>query len=316
MGKNCSDLELSDDEAEYENEFQAPTRDIVRIGADKVGPKTFEIAESHWDNEDDLPLSLFAGTGTKSKFNDIITKKDDIKWCKRDFKNPDIVWNKLLNQSNDEAEVLSPLDYFQKYINDAEFEKMANFTNIYAHQENVHFKPTDAAEIRSLFGLHIAAGCLKFPKVRLFWDKTLCINLFRDTMSRDRFFQLRTNLHCVNNLEIPQNCNDKLYKVRPLYDAIRDRCLQLDLEENLCIDEQIVPFRGQLSIKQYIKNKPTPLGCKNICFVRKIWNNIRFFDISRSFYWFGCRQPKNIWPWSISCPAPVRTNTWRTQIVL
>ncbi|KAJ8938648.1 hypothetical protein NQ314_011387 [Rhamnusium bicolor] len=81
-------------------------------------------------------------------------------------------------------------------------------------------------------------------------------------MSRDRFFQLRTNLHCVNNLEIPQNCNDKLYKVRPLYDAIRDRCLQLDLEENLCINEQIVPFRGQLSIKQYIKNKPTPWGVK------------------------------------------------------
>lgn len=36
----------------------------------------------------------------------------------------------------------------------------------------------------------------------------------------------------------------------------------MQLEEDLCIDEQIVPFRGHLSIKQYIKGKPTPWGVK------------------------------------------------------
>lgn len=260
--ENCSDLELSDDEfGEEENDFQVPTTNIVRIGADKVGPKTVEIQESHWDDEDDLPLSVFRETAGESIFKDIITQKKDIKWCKRNFHTPDIIWNEL-DQSSEEFVVLNPLDYFQKYINDAEFENMANFTNIYAHQKNVQFKPTNSAEIRSLFGLHIAIGCLKFPKVRLFWDKTLYIHLFRETMSRDRFFQLRNNLHCVNNLDIPVNCEDKLYKVRPLYDAIRNRCTELHLEENLCIDEQIVPFRGHLSIKQYVKGKPTPWGVK------------------------------------------------------
>lgn len=55
---------------------------------------------------------------------------------------------------------------------------------------------------------------------------------------------------------------DKLYKVRPIIDSVRQRCLQLELEENLCIDEQIIPFRGKLSIKQYIKGKPSPWGLK------------------------------------------------------
>ncbi|KAI4469673.1 transposase is4 [Holotrichia oblita] len=81
-------------------------------------------------------------------------------------------------------------------------------------------------------------------------------------MARDEFFQVRSNLHCVNNLELPENCQDRLYKVRPLYDAIRKRCLELDIEENLCIDAQMVPFRGNISIKQYVKGKPTPWGVK------------------------------------------------------
>ena len=51
------------------------------------------------------------------------------------------------------------------------------------------------------------------------------------------------------------------YKVRPLYDSIRKRCLELPLEEDP-IDELIVPFRGKLSVLQYIKGKPEPWGVK------------------------------------------------------
>ena len=256
---NCSDIELSEDElGEEENEFPETVQQTVRLGADKVGPNTVEDDEVHWDDEDNLPLSLLAGP---SNIKNCVTEKASIKWCRHDFQSPDIVWNEV-EQNDIHSDVLSPLSYFQKYIGDVEFEKMAEFTNIFAHQNNVQFRQTNPAEIKSLFGLHIAIGCLKFPKVRLFWDRALRINLFHETMTRDRFFQLRTNLHCINNLEIPENCNDKLYKVRPLYNAVRNRCLELDLEQNLCIDEQMVPFRGRISIKQYVKGKPTPWGVK------------------------------------------------------
>lgn len=40
------------------------------------------------------------------------------------------------------------------------------------------------------------------------------------------------------------------------------RCHELDVEENVCIDEKIVHFKGQLDIKQYIKNKPCKWGIK------------------------------------------------------
>lgn len=63
-------------------------------------------------------------------------------------------------------------------------------------------------------------------------------------------------------MEKPENYEDKLYKVRPIIESVRRRCLELKLEEQLCVDEQIVPFTGHLSIKQYIKGKPCPWGVK------------------------------------------------------
>lgn len=83
-------------------------------------------------------------------------------------------------------------------------------------KKNVHFKPTNAAELKSLFVLDIAIGCLKFPKVPLFWDKALCTKLFAETMGRDRFFQLQTNLQCVNKwnqLHSFQSINRKFGKI-------------------------------------------------------------------------------------------------------
>lgn len=55
----------------------------------------------------------------------------------------------------------------------------------------------------------------------MYWERVFGIILFLDSMSRDRFFALRTNLHLVNNLERPNDCEDKLYKVRPIIDSVK-----------------------------------------------------------------------------------------------
>lgn len=79
-------------------------------------------------------------------------------------------------------------------------------------------------------------------------------------MSYNRFSKLRTHIHFTDANE--PNETDKFWKVRILYDKIRYRCMQLSLETKLCIDEQIIPFKGQLNVKQYIKGKPCPWGIK------------------------------------------------------
>jgi len=81
-------------------------------------------------------------------------------------------------------------------------------------------------------------------------------------MTRDRFFQLRSNFHIIVNASIPPNNKEKFIKVLPLYNLIKKQCNNLIKERNLSIDEQMVLFKGNLSIKQYIKGKPCPWGIK------------------------------------------------------
>lgn len=53
-----------------------------------------------------------------------------------------------------------------------------------------------------------------------------------------------------------------MYKIRPVIEQVRRRLHQLPLEENLCVDEQIIPFKGKFTGLQYIKGKPCPWGIK------------------------------------------------------
>lgn len=69
-------------------------------------------------------------------------------------------------------------------------------------------------------------------------------------MTRDRFFQQRSNLHIIDNDSIASNNKDKFIKVRPLYDLIKKKCNSLVKEQNLSVDEQMVPFKGALSVKK------------------------------------------------------------------
>lgn len=55
---------------------------------------------------------------------------------------------------------------------------------------------------------------------------------------------------------------DRLWKVGPFLELIRKRCLEQALEQECSVDEQMIPFKGQLSIKQYVKGKPSPWGIK------------------------------------------------------
>ncbi|KAK9882710.1 hypothetical protein WA026_022761 [Henosepilachna vigintioctopunctata] len=83
-------------------------------------------------------------------------------------------------------------------------------------------------------------------------------------MARDRFLQMKNNSHVIDNNSIPQNDTDRFIEVRSLYDSVRKRFLELELEQILSVDEQIVPFRGKLEVKQYVKGKHGDLRRREI----------------------------------------------------
>ena len=65
---------------------------------------------------------------------------------------------------------------------------------------------------------------------------------------------MKTNLHLVDNDIL--NRDDKLAKVRMLIDNLLCGFRKIPMLENLCVDEQMVPFKGASSLKLYIAKKP------------------------------------------------------------
>lgn len=111
---------------------------------------------------------------------------------------------------------------------------MSDNTNLYALQNNdVSFKPTNQKEVEILIGLHIATGVFKFPRINMLWNTSLGIGLFQNSMTKNRFFKLRNNLHVVNNLELDKDDYDKFKKVRPIIDCVLSKVQSLKPEEKM-----------------------------------------------------------------------------------
>ncbi|GBM48056.1 hypothetical protein AVEN_34382-1 [Araneus ventricosus] len=96
------------------------------------------------------------------------------------------------------------------------------------------------------------------------WKRFTRIPVIADNIARDRFFQIRSNLKVINDNDVSDDSkkSDKFWKVRPLLSKIWERCLQQERPRIVSIDEQIIPFHGQISMRQYVKGKPNPVGLK------------------------------------------------------
>ena len=53
-----------------------------------------------------------------------------------------------------------------------------------------------------------------------------------------------------------------MQKLRPVIDSINERLRLVPIEECLAVDEQIIPFKGKSSLKQYNPKKPHKWGYK------------------------------------------------------
>ena len=164
-------------------------------------------------------------------------------------------------------------DFFQLFIPNELFDMIVEETNRYARQciarkPDPKWKDTSREEMQAFFGLHVLFGYHNLPKASLYWskDETLGVAFVKRVMPRDRFDKLQQYLHLNNNENaIPrgQPNHDKLFTVRPFLEAVVKACREeYRPRQNLAVDEAMVAFKGQLSMKQYVPMKPIKRGIK------------------------------------------------------
>lgn len=270
---NESELDDSDDDFGDFVSLEPRASKRFRVGEKVLAMEDEQFVEELCNDSDEE----FAGFSKDDLINNLCignicdqwkwTEKENIKWQHGSIKTPTFDFEQIVSDDPFE-DVLSPLNYFIKYVPDSLFDDMVHYTNLYAEQKEVKkWKPTDKLEIRKFIGLHIWMGNLKFPRIEMYYQRELQMKIFTDSIPLYRFYQLRTNFHVIDVLGIAPDCTDKFVRVRPLMNSVRARCLELPLEEYLSVDEQMIPCRGRLTkgVKQYVKIKPKiKWGIKNL----------------------------------------------------
>nr|CAH7762096.1 unnamed protein product [Callosobruchus chinensis] len=91
----------------------------------------------------------------------------------------------------------------------------------------------------------------------------------------DRYFQIRSNLKVVIDADVPENERkvDKLFKIRPLTDRIRKGCTSVPRNQEVAIDEQMIPFSGMCHMKQFVRDNFSIFHCFTAYDIVKTENN-------------------------------------------
>ena len=96
-------------------------------------------------------------------------------------------------------------------------------------------------ELEQWIGIAMQMSVTKISDTRMHWSQYSFSNKISSTMSRQRWEDIKSTLHLVDNSTI--NENDKIGKIRILVDHLRQKFQKIPMLEFLSVDEQIVPFK-------------------------------------------------------------------------
>lgn len=222
--------------------------------------------DSSSDEDDNVPLSTILenqvlpedqvpGPSTRPR-------KPVYRWRKKDTPHGTHPFN---GEFSDPPEIdTTPLHYFSLFFQDSLIDLVVENTNLYSVQCTGKSINTTSDEIRKFIGMHVMMGIIVLPAYTLYWSKKMRISQIADVMTLKRFQLLKRYMHFVDNNTFT-NTDDKLFKIKPVVDAVRMECLKIEPEESHSIDEQIIPSKTRYTkIRQYNPKKPPKWGFKNL----------------------------------------------------
>uniref|UniRef100_W5N3T8 PiggyBac transposable element-derived protein domain-containing protein n=1 Tax=Lepisosteus oculatus TaxID=7918 RepID=W5N3T8_LEPOC len=129
-------------------------------------------------------------------------------------------------------------------------------TNLYACQLIGGSINTNISEIKAFIGIKLFMGVVEMPAMEDYWASDTRYDKIADVMPIKRFKCLSRMLHFQNNL-VPESREDRLVKIRPVIDHMRNKCSQIESENQFSIDEMMVPYKGRKagSLRQYLPAK-------------------------------------------------------------
>lgn len=208
--------------------------------------------------------------------------EEEERWCDRDEVdiNPDplrFMPARTPGPTFDTTRAWSPLELFQLFFSVSVVNRIIANTNANAakrKQAGMTFKweVLTAKDFYTFLAIILFTGLVTVHHRSDYWRKTWPYNFHfpGEKMSRRRFECILWSLHLSDPKEDEENDKkkntpeyDRLFKIQPLYSEIVTACkAHFQPHQNLSIDERMVASKARISMKQYMKDKPTKWGFK------------------------------------------------------
>ena len=127
-------------------------------------------------------------------------------------------------------------------------------SNLYSVQSDLT-KPLGltSKELAKFLAIILKMSIFCLPRSQQYWSKAYSIEHVNSIMGRVRFEQIKKNIHFNDNNEMVPSTDenfDKLFKVRPLLSHLQNKFKAIPMDQKVCVDEQMVPFKGRSGLKQ------------------------------------------------------------------
>lgn len=149
-----------------------------------------------------------------------------------------------------------PIDYFRSLLRRETIENMVDQSNLYAIQSDPT-KPLNVTyeEMEKFIDVCFYMSVHGLPQIRLYWNKKTRVDCVANVMPVHRRETVKRFLHIADNhTQVPagQPGHDKLFKVRPFLNSLLAVFKNIPMDQMLCVDEMMIPFKGKSIIRQYL----------------------------------------------------------------
>ncbi|XP_020354803.1 piggyBac transposable element-derived protein 2-like isoform X3 [Oncorhynchus kisutch] len=125
---------------------------------------------------------------------------------------------------------------------------------------------TNSGEIEDFLSMLLYMGVFDFPTFVDYWHSDSRFPPVADTMSVRRFQSLCRFLHFNDNMQ-NNHSPDRFYKIRPLFNMLRQQCLLIQPSNRQSIAEVMVAYKGTKAgnIRHYKSNQHDKFGFRLFC---------------------------------------------------